>query len=63
MPNQRDPDKRMLGAWVAFDELEAFKDAARAAGMSLTDWIIYALEREVARESVGKGERKARRKG
>lgn len=40
-----------------------FVNRRSTAGMSLTDWIIYALEREVQRESVGKGERKARRKG
>lgn len=47
MPNQRDPKKKMLAAWVDGGELALFKGAARAAGMSLTEWVINALEREI----------------
>lgn len=49
MPNQRDPSKRILTAWVDREELEVFQRAAQAQGITLTDWVIHALEKEVGK--------------
>lgn len=55
MPNQRNPRKRMLAAWVDLEELKEFREAARASGLSLTDWVINALEHEVSSRAKPKG--------
>ena len=46
MPNKRDPNKRVFSAWVDKDELKQFKKKAAERGMTLTQLIAYALEKE-----------------
>ena len=46
MPNQRDPTKRVVRAWVDKDELKHFKKKALERGMTLTDFISYVLAKE-----------------
>jgi len=50
MPNKRDPDKRVFSAWVDKDELKQFKKKAAARGMTLTQLIVHALEKETGHQ-------------
>jgi len=45
MPNQRDPDKRLLATWLNKEELKRYKQLAREAGISLSDYVKNALEK------------------
>ena len=45
MPNQRDPSKRLMAAWVQHEELDRYKRVAKSLGMSLTEYIVHALQK------------------
>jgi hypothetical protein len=50
MPNQRDPDKRLLNAWVNKDELSHYRKIASDQGKTLTDWVLDVLEKQTGYE-------------
>lgn len=50
MPNKRDPNKRVFSAWVDKDELKQFKKKAAEREMTLTQLIVYALQKETGHQ-------------
>ena len=40
MPNQRDPDKRKLNAWMYERDIEVLKAVAEEEGITLTDLLV-----------------------
>jgi len=40
MPNQRDPDKRKLNAWMYEKDIEVLKAVAEEEGITLTDLLV-----------------------
>jgi len=37
MPNQRDPDKKKLSAWMYEEDINVLKEVAQKKGITLTD--------------------------
>jgi len=50
MPNQRDPDKRELRAWMYSDDLNFLKSKAKEMGIPLNELIIK-LTKELKKEN------------
>jgi hypothetical protein len=54
MPNQRDPDKRELRAWMYSDDLNFLKSKAKEMGIPLNELIIK-LTKELKKENKKNG--------